>query len=181
MAKINFATLTGEKAITEATDKVAGDTSTAQLNIHYILVAIAADWASDGDIRTVVKQTNYLLTELADGIRKNAIVQWCTSTKLLGLVWNDETKELVASGMKAKNLDLRLIGNTRWWEFKEPPVPQPYDLGAEFTKLVAKASTRNAKSKKGDKIDPILLAQLSEIKAALAAGKFVGVTAPLPN
>jgi len=167
MASINFKTLTGDAAIDAAIASVGRRSNSVQLDVHYILVATAADWAACGDVRPVVKHVNALMTELGAGMRKNAVVQYAQA--LFGFVLHAEDKTMTDGKLKAKDLDMALIANTKWFDFREPPVPQPFDLNALLNNLVGKATTRAAKSKKGDKIDPILLAKLVAIDGLASA------------
>ncbi len=178
MAKIDFKTLTGEAAIDEAISDVSTRSGSLQLDIHLILVAVSADWAAGNDVRIPLRQVNQLLVELGDGVRKNAIIQWACSKKLLGFVLNEEDKTVVSGKTKGADLDMRVIANTQWWTFREPPIKQPMNFSEELIKFYEKSATRSAKSKKGDVFDPETMAKVAEIVLAIkAANKAVAPAA----
>lgn len=169
IAKLDFNALLTDEQITLAIGEVKVETETTQARIHQIIVAVGVKWATDGDIRPAVKHMNNLIEELGAGIRKNALVQYATSPKLFGMILTEDTKVLVAGKMKGSNLDVRLIANTKWFDFREPPAPKEFDVVAEYKKFVAKATTRSAKGLAIDKLNPEFLAQMVDLAKTLEA------------
>ena len=169
MTKLNFNTLSAAQ-IPEAIDNVGTRSDTLGMDIHCILVAVAADWASCGDVREPVKHVNALIERLGKMTRKNALMQYATSPKLFGMVAHaTEANTVVAGKMKHGDLDLRLIANTKWFDFAEPPAPKAWDVIAEYKKFVAKATQKAVNPKVIDKLDPELLTQLVAIQSTLEA------------
>jgi len=169
MPKIDFKTLKGEAAIDEAIENVTGRSNTLQLDVHLILVAVAADWAAGNDVRIPLRQVNKLIAELGDGVRKNALIQWACSAKLLGFVLNEDDKTVVGGKVKGADLDMRHIANTQWWTFREPPIKKPMNFVDELIAFYEKAATRSAKGKKGDVFDPEAMANVANIVTAIKA------------
>lgn len=165
--KLNFDKLTSNEDIALAIDMVALESDTLQLRIHQIIVAMACKWAVDGDVRDPVKHMNLLVEKLGKGVRKNALIEFATSDKLFGFLVHEQTKVLVAGKMTGAKLNIKLIIDTKWYDFKEPPLVKDWNLVDGLKKVVATANTKAAKGRVGDVIDPKLLSELVAILDAI--------------
>lgn len=167
--KLDFNALVTDEQITLAIGEVKAETETVQFRIHQIIVAIGCQWAVSGDVRPAVKFMNLLVDTLGAGVRKNAIVQFSTSPKLFGFLLHDTSKVLIAGKIKAADLDMKAIANTKWFDFREPPAPKAWDLVVEYKKFLAKATTRSAKGLKIDTLNPEFLASMADLAKSLEA------------
>lgn len=171
MTKLNFDDLDTNEKITLAIGEVAVESETLQHRIHLIVVAVGVKWAKDGDQNDAVTHMNTLIEKLGAGVRKNALVEYATSKKLFAMVMHETDKVLVKGGMKHTDLDIRLIVNTKWFDFREPPVAKAWNLVTVLGKLCATGTTKSAKPAKIDTIDPVLLAELVAILARVEAAE----------
>ena len=172
--KINWNAMTA-KMIEPATKLAGQNGETLQLRYHKILVAIAVDWQATADQKLAVKRVNYLLDEMADGLRKSAVVAWVVSPKLFGMLVKEvevagktagvtKTVKVIAAGKKkAKALDMPFIANSHWWTFTKEPEFKAFDLTAKITALLVEADRVVKKADKRQKVLP------AEILTALRA------------
>ena len=164
--KINWNAMTA--VMIDPAIMLAGENSeTLQLRVHKILVAIAVAWQDGADQKAAVKRVNYLLDELADGVRKQAIVAWVTSPKLFGMLVKEvevagktagvtKTVKVIAAGKKkAKALDMQFIANAHWWTFTKEPEFKAFDLTAKITALLVEADRVVKRADKRQKALPI--------------------------
>ncbi len=164
--KINWNALTADM-IEPATVQVGKSTGTDQVRIHKLLVATAIAWKGSADQKAAVKRINFLLDELADGIRKQAIVAWVTSPKLFGMLVKEvevagktagvtKTVKVIAAGKKkAKALDMPFIANSHWWMFTKEPEFKAFDLVAKITALLVEADRVVKRADKRQKALPV--------------------------
>lgn len=165
--KLDFEALNTNEDIARAIDMVAVESDTLQLRIHQIIVAMACKWAADGDVRDPVKHMNDLIEKVGKGVRKNALIEFATSAKLFGFLVHADSKALVAGKMQGSGLNIKLIIDTKWYDFKEPPLVKDWNLLDGLKKVVATGNAKTAKARKGDVIDPKLLADLVGILKAI--------------
>ena len=175
MTKIKWNAMTAEM-IDPAILCVGKSSETLQLRVHRVLIAIAADWQSTTDQKTAVKRVNALLSELADGIRKQAIVAWVTSPKHFSMIVGEvevagktagttkTVKVIVAGKMKAKKLDMPFLVNSHWWAFTKEPEFKAHNLPARITALIVEADKVNKRADKRDVIPAEILTALREVE-----------------
>ena len=171
--------------IAPASISVGKTSETLQVRVHRILIAIAADWVATTDQQSAVERVNFLLDELADGLRKNAIVLWVTSPKHFGMLVKEvdvETagkvkavKVIAAGKMKAKNIDMLFLVNSHWWTFTKEPEFKAFDLQAKITALLVEADKVVKRDDKRQKTLPTsILAALREVEAMTATKPYKG-------
>lgn len=154
-------TVNDEASITKAIQSLHKRGETLQLDIHRVLVAVAVRWASSGDCRPVAGHINLLLTkDKLGGVRKNAIREWVETFMQLAL--NGEGEFYVPANLKAgKHLNVKDLGNNRWWEFKVEAEYKPIqDAHKLVAQLVAKLEKDRATLGESSEVDPALIAAL---------------------
>lgn len=155
-----------EAALTAAIDSLHRRAGTLQMDIHKILVCIALRWERTGDVRPVVAHVNRLLAkDQMQGVRKNAIRAWVETFLHLTFAEDGDSKgQFIAGKAKAKDLDVKKLTNTRWFEFKPEPDYKPLDPMAALTGMIRKFETDRAKMGEESKVDPAMIEALKALK-----------------
>lgn len=166
---VNFDTLNTDAKITAAIQSIHDTGETLQLQIHKVLVAVAARWAKTGDVRQPVMHVNALLvSDKLKGMRKNAMRVWVE--KHLGFVFNEETKQFVAGKRTAKELSIKDLANAHWWA--ETPEPEYVPVKPEVAMARMIQQFEKDRAKLGDKsaVTPEMILALKGMNiAAMAA------------
>lgn len=165
---VNFASLTTDAAITAAIEDVHQRGESLQLDIQTLIVAVAVRWATTGDVREPVKHINALLHKnMLRGMRKNALRAYVEL--YFGFVFNEETKQLVAGKKSHHELDIKAMGQERWWELTPEPEYKPIaDFSAEIDRLIKRATTDRQKMGEQSAVSEEMLAKLTALKVTSA-------------
>lgn len=169
MASISFTTLAtanSDDSIVAAINSLHKRGDSLQLDIHRLLVAVCARWATSGDIRPAVKHINLLLHKgKLGGLRLNAIRQWVETYMGFTFIEEGDLKGTFKAGdMKANGLNMKELTNNRWWEFKPEAPYKPMDFDKMFLSLMNKAEKRAGSTTSEDNVDPGLLAALKSAR-----------------
>lgn len=165
--KVDFKSMLTDAAIVACIGSVHKRADTLQLDVHRILVAIAAKWQKCGDIRPAVVQVNMLIDDMPKGVRSNALREWVElyfgfTIAVDGVNKDKFTKE---GAVKPDTLDLKELANKRWFDVSKEAPYKPIDFGKDLEKLLKRGGER-VNSTKGDAVDAKLL---QAVQAAVAA------------
>lgn len=167
---IKYTTFKSAVDLNKAIDGVVADSKTLQDKIQNVAFGILCHAVKHGDYTMATR----LINELADGVRKVALVEYFV---LAGLKINEEGDGFSywagADFIKNKAEELK---TTMWWTLKPANPYKGFDLKAELARLLKKAENEAKKAEKfkqaGDadsaelvKIDVEMLASLKALSA----------------
>lgn len=171
---IKYTTFKTAADLNTAIDKVVTDSKTLQDKIQNISWGILCHAVKHGDYTMAAR----LVNELADGVRKVALVAYF---ELAGLKVNEAGDGFSdwagADFIKSRADELK---NTMWWTLKPANPYKGFDLKAELARLLKRAEAETKKAEgfrqSGDtasaelvKIDSSMLAQLKALQSAPVA------------
>lgn len=174
--KVNYNKLATDEAIAAAIGSLHNRAESMQLDVHKVLVAICAKWNATKDKRGVAEHINLLLSkDKLGGLRTNAIREWVETFMGLMVIadGDDKGKFMVPADKKAgQHLQMDVLVNKRWWEFKPEAPYQPLDFDKQWDALAKKARTRLAAGVKDeDNIDAGMIAAMNKARAEYLASK----------
>lgn len=173
---IKYTAFKSAETLNKAIDTVVADSKSLQGNIQNVAWGILCHAVKHGDYTMAAR----LVNELADGVRKVALVSYF---ELAGLKVNEAGDGFSdwagAEFVKSKAEELK---STMWWTLKPANPYKGFDLKAELARLLKRAESENKKAEgfrqAGDnasaelvKIDTSMLAQLKALQSAPVAAE----------
>ena len=177
---IKYTTFKTAADLNTAIDKVVADSKTMQDKIQNVAFGILCHAVKHGDYTMATR----LVNELADGVRKVALVSYF---EMAGLKVNEAGDGFSdwagADFIKSKAEELK---TTMWWTLKPANPYKGFDLKAELARLLKRAENESKKAEKfrqaGDndsaemvKVDASMLAQLRSLSTAPVAAELPAI------
>lgn len=168
---IKYTTFKTAADLNTAIDKVVADSKTMQDKIQNVAFGILCHAVKHGDYTMATR----LVNELADGVRKVALVAYFETAGLKVNEAGDGFSDWAgAEFIKERAEELK---TTMWWTLKPANPYNGFDLKAELARLLKRAENEGKKAEKfrqaGDndsagmvKIDASMMAQLRSLTAA---------------
>lgn len=159
------ADLKSDAAISRGISSLVKRNANLRTDLHILLNAIAARWIETGDVRTPVKLVNELLAADLKGLHTNAFKAWIEEFFGFIYVTEGEQKDTFVSGkLKAADLRVQDMRNTRWYEFKPEPAYQPVDPAKALAQMIRRFENDRKKAGDATQVTPEMIEALKALK-----------------